>query len=127
MGLPNAMKPETVDMIVATAGVVAPKAPDITKTFYTNVLKKHPGLLAYFNPAHNVPISIHQPAALAASIVAYASNIKDLSPLLVPNGPVMAICHRHCALAIIPPQYVVVHDNLMPAIGKVLGGVVTPE
>merc|ERR1719277_933881 len=115
------MKPETVDMIVATAGVVAPQALEITKTFYTNVLKKHPGLLAVFNPAHNVPISIHQPSALAASIVAYASNIKDLSPLLVPGGPVDAICHRHCALGIFPAQYVVVHENLMQSVVDVLG------
>jgi len=127
MGLPEAMKPETVDIVAATAGVVAPKALDITKTFYGGMFKNYQSLLAYFNPAHNVPISENQPAALAGSIVAYASNIRDLSPLLVPKGPVMAICHRHCALVIIPPQYVVVHDNLMPAIGKVLGGLVTPE
>lgn len=127
MGLPDTMKPETVDMIVATAGVVAPKALDITKAFYKNVLKKHPGLLAYFNPAHNVPVSIHQPSALAAAIVAYASNIKDLSPLVVPGGPVDAICHRHCALGIWPGQYVVVHDNLMAAVAEVLGSAVTPE
>merc|ERR1719343_1640864 len=121
------MKPETVEIIAATAGAVAPKALDITKTFYGGMLKNYRSLLAYFNPVHNVPVSEHQPKALAGSIVAYASNIKDLSPLLVPNGPVMQICHRHCALAIIPPQYVVVHDNLMPSIGKVLGDVVMPE
>jgi len=121
------MTPQTIDTIVATAGVVAPHALDITKTFYGGVLKKHPELLTYFNPAHNVPISVHQPTALANSIVAYASNIQDLSPLLVPGGPVAAICHRHCALGIFPDQYVVVHDNLMEAVGKVLGSAVTPE
>jgi nitric oxide dioxygenase len=127
MGLPAAMKPETVDIIAATAPVVAPKAQDITKTFYAGMFKEHRGLLAYFNPAHNVPISTLQPDALAASVVAYASNIRDLSPLLVPKGPVAAICHRHCALCIVPPQYVVVHDNLMAAVGKILGDAVTPE
>jgi nitric oxide dioxygenase len=127
MGLPAAMKPETVDTIAATAPVVAPKALDITKTFYGGMFKDYPSLLAYFNPAHNVPISFHQPQALAGSVVAYASNIRDLSPLLVPTGPVMAICHRHCALVIVPPQYVVVHDNLMKAVAKILGGAVTPE
>jgi len=127
MGLPAAMKPETVETIAATAPVVGPKAQDITKTFYTGMLKEHQSLLAYFNPANNVPISTLQPDALAASIVAYASNIRDLSPLLVPKGPVAAICHRHCALGIIPPQYVLVHDNLMAAVGKILGDAVTPE
>merc|ERR1719382_1222170 len=127
MGLPAEMKPETVDTIAATAPVVAPKAQDITKTFYGGMLKDHRELLAYFNPAHNVPISTLQPDALAASVVAYASNIRDLSPLLAPKGPVAAICHRHCALCIVPPQYVVVHDNLMAAVGKILGDAVTPE
>jgi len=127
MGLPEAMKPETIDTIVGTAPVVAPSALDITKTFYGGIIKAHPELLAYFNPSHNVPISMHQPQALANSIVAYASNIRDLSPLLVPNGPVMAICHRHCALCIAPPQYGVVHEHLMAAVGKVLGTAVTPE
>merc|ERR1740121_3595516 len=91
------------------------------------MLKEHRPLLAYFNPAHNVPISTLQPDALAASVVAYASNIRDLSPLLVPKGPVAAICHRHCALCIVPAQYPIVHDNLMAAVGKILGDAVTPE
>lgn len=52
MGLPESLSQETIDIIVATAGVVAPKAVDITCDFYTNVLKKHPGLLEFFNPAH---------------------------------------------------------------------------
>mmetsp|Transcript_73286 Transcript_73286/g.224184 ORF Transcript_73286/g.224184 Transcript_73286/m.224184 type:complete len:448 (-) Transcript_73286:15-1358(-) len=126
-GLPAAMKPGTVDIVANTAAAVAPKALDITKTFYGGMLQDYPELLAYFNPAHNVPISENQPMALAGSIVAYASNIRDLSPLLVPNGPLMAICHRHCALCITPPQYNVVHENVMKSIAKVLGGVVTPE
>ena len=74
-----------------------------------------------------MPISLHQPKALAASVVAYASNITDLSPLFVPGGPVEAICHRHCSLTVHPPSYVVVHDNLMIAIGNILGSAVTPK
>eukprot|EP00933_Yihiella_yeosuensis_P068876 TRINITY_DN7490_c0_g1_i4.p1 TRINITY_DN7490_c0_g1~~TRINITY_DN7490_c0_g1_i4.p1 ORF type:complete len:428 (-),score=97.41 TRINITY_DN7490_c0_g1_i4:438-1721(-) len=127
MGLPDALKPETVDMIVATAGVVAPKALDITKTMYSGMLKNNPDLLAWFNPAHNVPISVHQPTALANSVVAYASNIRDLSPLLVPGGAIDALNHRHCALGIYPEQYVTVHDNFMAATGNILGSAVTPE
>jgi len=42
------------------------------------------------------------------------------------GGPVDAICHRHCALAIHPEQYLVVHENLMEAVGEVLGDAVTP-
>jgi len=127
MGLPTSMSKETVDMIVATAPAVAPKMLDITKCFYTKVLGKHPELKQFFNTAHNLPISEHQPQALATSCIAYATNITDLSPLLVPGGPVAAICNRHVALAIHPMQYVVVHANLMEAIGDILGEIVTPE
>jgi len=127
MGLPEAMSQKTIDTIVATAGLVAHQALDITSHFYKHVLQKYPSLLAFFNPAHNVPISLHQPKALAGSVVAYASNIQDLSPLLVPGGAVAAICHRHCALTIYPESYVVVHDNLMASVGAVLGTVVTPD
>ena len=52
MNLPTSLSKETIDIIVATAGVVAPKALDITSDFYTNVLVKYPSLLAFFNPAH---------------------------------------------------------------------------
>eukprot|EP00537_Pseudo-nitzschia_pungens_P005106 CAMPEP_0172368360 /NCGR_PEP_ID=MMETSP1060-20121228/26675_1 /TAXON_ID=37318 /ORGANISM="Pseudo-nitzschia pungens, Strain cf. cingulata" /LENGTH=452 /DNA_ID=CAMNT_0013092921 /DNA_START=75 /DNA_END=1433 /DNA_ORIENTATION=- len=127
MGLPEAMSQATIDMIVATAPAVAPKMLDITKCFYGKVIGKHPELLQFFNPSHNVPVSDHQPKALAASAIAYATNITDLSPLLVPGGPVAAICHRHVALGIHPMQYVVVHTNLMEAIGEILGEIVTPE
>ena len=42
MGLPAAMKPETVDTIAATAPVVGPRAQDICKTFYGGMFKEHP-------------------------------------------------------------------------------------
>lgn len=127
MPLPTSMSKATTDMIIATAPAVAPKMLDITKCFYAKVIGKHPELKQYFNMTNNIPISEDQPKALAASCIAYATNITDLSPLLVAGGPVAAICHRHVALAIHPMQYVVVHENLMEAIGDILGGIVTPE
>lgn len=127
MGLPTVLSQTTLDIIVATAPAVAPKCLEITSHFYSSVFAKLPSLLAFFNPAHNIPVSLHQPKALANSLVAYASNITDLSPLLVPGGAVAAICHRHCALGIFPESYVIVHDNLMISIGHILGSIVTPE
>ena len=86
-GLPEAMSDETVATIVATTATVAPNALDITKGFYGEVIESLPSVvLTLFNPANNVPISTIQPAALAAAVCAYATNIKDLSPLLVPGG-----------------------------------------
>jgi len=127
LGLPTAMSQETIDMIVATAPAVAPKMLDITMCFYAKIIERHPSLKQYFNMANNVPISDHQPKALAASAIAYATNITDLTPLLVPGGAVAAICNRHVALGIHPMQYVVVHENLMEAIVDILGDIVTPE
>lgn len=124
MGLPETLAEATVEMIGATAGVVAPRAEDITTTFYRNVFAKMPQLHAYFNVSNNA--SLAQPKALAASVVAYASNISDLSPLVVKNGAVETICHKHCALNIVPAFYPIVHDNLMEAVGQVLGEAVTP-
>jgi len=57
MGLPETLSDSAIETIVATAGAVAPKALDITKTFYGKMLSNNPDLLTYFNPAHNVPIS----------------------------------------------------------------------
>ena len=74
-----------------------------------------------------MPVSDSQSKALAGASIAYATNITDLTPLLVPGGPVAAICHRHVALGIHPMQYVVVHENLMESIAEVLGEIVTPE
>jgi len=127
LGLPEAMSQETIDMIVATAPAVAPKMLDITKCFYEKIITRHPSLKKYFNMSNNVPVSDHQPKALAASAIAYATNITDLTPLLVPGGAVAAICNRHVALGIHPMQYVVVHENLMEAIVDILGDIVTPE
>lgn len=126
-GFPTELSQKTIDIITTTAPVVAPKTLDITKIFYKKVLTKHPELLAYFNPSHNIPISLHQPTALAAAFVAYATHIQDLSPLLVPGGPIEAIAHRHCALAVSPAMYFVTHENFMEAIGEVLGEVVTDD
>jgi len=126
--LPKQMSATTIETVDATAAAVAPNALDITKTFYGGLIEQMPEvILQYFNPAKNVPVSDAQPKALAASVCAYAGNIKDLSPLLVPGGAVDAINHRHCALNIAPAHYPIVHDHLMAAIGKILGSAVTPE
>jgi nitric oxide dioxygenase len=127
MNLPSSLSPKTIEIVAATAPVVAPKALDITKSFYHTMLGKHSELLGFFNPAHNVPISLHQPKALAGSIVAYASNIQNLAPLLVKGGAVEAIAHRHVALSVYPAQYVIVYENVMQAIAKILGDAVTEE
>lgn len=116
MELPSEISKATTDVIIATAPAVATKMLDITKCFYGKILPNHPELLLFFYPA-----------ALAGSVVEYATNITDMSPFLLPGGPLDDICHRHCALAILPTQYVLVHGYLMGAIGEVLVDMTTPE
>ena len=56
------MSAETIATVDATAGAVAPFALDITKDFYGDMIASLPSVvLTVFNPAHNVPISTHQP------------------------------------------------------------------
>ena len=77
MGLPEAISPSNIDLIVATAPVVAPRMLDITKCFYTNVLAEHPGLLQFFNPAVRVVVVVIYMACNAMYITrsVYCVNI----------------------------------------------------
>ena len=110
------------NIVKATAPVVAENALAITSTFYRTMFENNPEVQQFFNKAHQV--GDRQPRALADSIIQYALNIDDLTPL----GPLVEkIAHRHCALSVKPEHYGIVHSNLMSAIGEVLGDAVTPE
>jgi nitric oxide dioxygenase len=113
---------QSIDIIKATAPVVAPHAKDITTLFYKKMLGRHPELFQYFNKANNG--GGRQPQALADAVVAYASNIDNLG-VLGPAVSLMAV--KHCALQVQPEHYPIVHDNLMEAVGETLGAAVTAE
>jgi nitric oxide dioxygenase len=57
-------------------------------------------------------------------VIAYASNIENPSVL---EAPLRLIAHKHCGLNVQAQHYHIVLDNLMLAIGEVLGAAVTPE
>ena len=52
-----------------------------------------------------------------------ALNIEHLENL---TEAAIRICHKHCALGVQAEDYQIVHDNLLEAIGEVLGDAVTP-
>ncbi|MFN8096903.1 MAG: globin domain-containing protein [Dermatophilaceae bacterium] len=111
-------------VVAATAGVVSANAENITRAFYPHMFAAHPELMRVFNKA-NQAIG-EQPKALAASVVAYAVQLID--PDSPDFTPVMQrIAHKHVSLGIKATEYTIVGQNLMWAIGEVLGDAVTPE
>ena len=111
-------------VIAATAGVVAEHATEITTQFYRDMFAAHPELKNVFNMANQAVGE--QPQALAASVVAYATQLID------PDAPdftpvLQRIAHKHVSLGITAPQYTIVGHYLLAAVGTVLGDAVTPE
>lgn len=70
------ISPETLQIVKATAPVVAEHAETITKRFYQLMFTGNPEVKAYFNQAHQH--SGGQQKLLAGAICAYAANIDNL-------------------------------------------------
>jgi nitric oxide dioxygenase len=67
-----------------------------------------------------------QQQALAGSVAMFASALVN-HPDRLPENLLQRVAHKHASLGLRPDQYQVVYDNLMWAIGDVLGDAVTPE
>jgi len=112
----------TINIVKATAPVVAQQAEAITRRFYQLMFAGNPETLAYFNQAHQH--SGGQQRALAGAICAYAANIDNLNAL----GPaVELIAQKHCSLGIQAEHYPIVGEHLLVAIKDVLGAAATDE
>jgi nitric oxide dioxygenase len=113
---------QTIELVKATAGVVAPVAGEITTRFYKNMFAANPEVLSFFNKTNQSKGG--QPEALSHAVVAYAQNIENLGAL----GPaVELIAAKHCGLQVLPHHYPIVEKHFMGAVGEVLGDAVTPE
>ena len=136
---------KSLEIVRATAPVVKENALKITSTFYPKMLERNPSLFNFFNESNqragrqsgafsevlggtvtgeDLAMASAQQKTLADAVIAYALNIEDLDKL---SETVTRIAQKHCALGIKPEHYQIVHDNLMEAIGEVLGSAVTPE
>lgn len=115
------LTPEQTAIIKATAPVVAAHAQAITQVFYPLMFERYPEVRTVFNQAHQHSGS--QPRALADAVVAYASHIDNLGVL---DAAVARIVQKHVSLNITAPQYAIVGECLMEAIGRVLGDALTP-
>ncbi|WP_158230714.1 globin domain-containing protein [Frankia sp. CcI49] len=115
---------ESAAVVRATAPVVAAHSVEITSAFYPRLFSAHPELLRLFNQGNQA--NGDQRRALAASVVAYATQLID--PQAPSFQPVLErIAHKHASLGVLPEQYTVVGRNLLAAVGDVLGDAVTPE
>ena len=121
---PSLLSPENLNVVRATAPVVAAHADQITAHFYPRMFAAHPELLRVFNQGNQA--TGEQSKALAGSVVAYAVQLID--PDAPPFDHVMRrIAYKHVSLGIRPEQYTIVGEHLLASVGEVLGDAVTPE
>ena len=121
---PSLLSPENLNVVRATAPVVAAHADQITAHFYPRMFAAHPELLRVFNQGNQA--TGEQSKALAGSVVAYAVQLID------PDAPsfdhvMRRIAFKHVSLGIRPEQYTIVGQHLLASVAEVLGGAVTPE
>ncbi|CAE7402043.1 hmp [Symbiodinium microadriaticum] len=116
------MNQSTINIIKATAPLVAEHASEITTLFYKTMFANSPEAATFFNVANQG--AGRQPQALANAVIAYALNIDNLSAL---GDTVSLIAAKHCGLQVLRQHYHIVHDNLMIAVAEVLTPAITPE
>ncbi|KAI1409835.1 globin-like protein [Hypoxylon sp. FL1857] len=94
----------------------------ISTVFYKTMLRDHPELQNYFNT-----VNMHtgkQPRALTRLILAFASNIVNISEL---TPKLERVAQKHASLNIQPEQYEIVGKYLLRAFSAVLGPSMTPD
>ncbi|MBL7499342.1 hemin transporter [Frankia sp. CNm7] len=117
------LSPQSAEIVRATAGAVAAHGVEITSAFYDRLFAAHPELLRLFNQGNQA--NGDQRRALATSVVAFAEHLLGVSE--TPFAPVLErIAHKHVSLGVRPEQYTIVGENLLAAVGEVLGDAVTP-
>ncbi len=117
-----ALTASQVDIVKSTAPVLKQHGDTITRVFYANMLAAHPELKNYFSLRNQATGA--QQAALAASVLAYASFIDDLPRL---THAVERIAQKHSSLFVRPEQYAIVGEHLVGAFAQVLGDALTPD
>ncbi len=113
------LSPSQIEIIKATAPVVAEHAEAITKRMYELLFSAHPQTKELFKDA-----SPDQHKKLAQAIVAYASNIDNLGAL---GGAVEKMASRHVETAVQPEYYPMVGVAVLGAIKDVLGDAATDD
>ncbi|GAM56659.1 flavohemoprotein [Vibrio ishigakensis] len=105
----------TIDIVKATAPVVAQTGPALTAHFYERMFSHNPELKDIFNMSNQR--NGDQREALFNAICGYAANIENLEALL----PVVEkIAHKHTSFMITAEQYQIVGGHLLGTIDELL-------
>lgn len=107
---------DQTELIRGSVPLLRDQGETIARLFYTDMLTQRPELKSVFNSANQKNGT--QPRALASLVLAFASNVGDLSTL-VPR--LERVCQKHCSLGISPDQYEIVGQYLLGAFAQVLG------
>jgi len=110
---------KTVEIVKATAPVVAKNAEAITSTMYEIMFTNHPEVKDMFKDAEP-----DQHKKLAAAVGAYAANIDNLSVL---DKAIEKMVSAHIKTKVQPEHYPIVGVSILEAIKQVLGDAATPE
>src|SRR6478735_11372402 len=105
-----------VDIVKSTAPVLKIHGETITSLFYKNLIGTYPDLRNIFNLSHQHDGA--QAKALAGAVLAYATYI-DKPEFLA--STIERIAQRHVSLKVTEDQYALVGEQLIKAIGEVLG------
>lgn len=112
----------TIALVKATVPALEAHGLEIVHEMYSRMFR-NPAIRDLFNQSHHGD-SGSQPRALTGAILAYASNIDNLSALA---PAVERIAQKHVGLQILPEHYPYVADALLGAIKAVLGDAATDE
>ncbi|WP_104038273.1 NO-inducible flavohemoprotein [Vibrio jasicida] len=104
---------QTIDIVKATAPLLAETGPKLTAHFYDRMFTHNPELKDIFNMSNQR--NGDQREALFNAICAYATNIDNLPALL---GAVEKIAHKHTSFMITKDQYQIVGTHLLATIDE---------
>ncbi|BCN25294.1 NO-inducible flavohemoprotein [Vibrio alfacsensis] len=104
---------QTIDIVKATAPLLAETGPKLTAHFYDRMFAHNPELKDIFNMSNQR--NGDQREALFNAICAYATNIDNLPALL---GAVEKIAHKHTSFLITEDQYKIVGKHLLATIDE---------
>jgi len=109
----------TIDVVKATAPLVADNAEKITSRMYEILFSSYPGMEELFADADP-----NQHKKLASAVSAYAANIDNLDVL---SGAIEKMAATHVAKKVKPSHYPMVAVAILGAMDEVLGEAATEE